>query len=217
MNNYDSTNSLISRDANNQLFGEIRHICVDKTFRIGFGTVSRSVGIEDDTATQIAQLELNGVTFSNSNKGKLYYEIAKEPTGHTGEVQIEIFKDAAKLNLVASGIDTITTGTTTVAITAENSSGITGEIIFTTANIADDTDAANIFVVPVYETNIVEIYATQACFVRFATDEDDAIATVRDYPVAAGERISNIHLRGCVKIGVIQSSTGGYLYITECE
>lgn len=87
-----------------------------------------------DSNNYLSSFVINGSTPTNTDRGRLYWNF----TGATKTV--DIYKDSSKTQLVASGSRT---GAGSIALTEQNSSGLTGSVtvIFSTPN--NDTDSAN--------------------------------------------------------------------------
>jgi len=85
---------------------------------------------------QISNLTLNGVTFSNSDNYKLYWNI----TYLGGNYKLDLYKDVAKTNLMASGSTTVNGQAFSIT-----GNGITGSAIIN--YVGDDTDSGNIITI----------------------------------------------------------------------
>lgn len=81
-----------------------------------------------DTYSQLSNWQLNGVLDTNSDNGTLYYSIL----GNSNSIgsSLLLYKDSALINQVASGT---TYGQGEITISQNNSSGITGKVLFTSS------------------------------------------------------------------------------------
>ena len=77
-----------------------------------------------DTASATSNWSFTGVTTSNSDSGSLYWSI----TNASDTATVNIYKDAAGLQLVASGSGSVAGGSAAITLAAANSSGITGSV-----------------------------------------------------------------------------------------
>lgn len=108
---------------------------------LSVGSTSYNVGIsDDDTAAspQLASLNLYGIMqgVNTDTYGNLFTSITATGPG-PGDGTIQIYKDEARTQLVASGI---INGRGSVSLQAENNSGLTGDVFFTSAAVTDDAD-----------------------------------------------------------------------------
>jgi|GEM_PF-4240263 len=85
---------------------------------------------------QISNLTLNGVTFNNSDNYKLYWNIIYIGGNYT----LQLYKDVAKTNLMASGSTTVNGQAFSIT-----GNGITGSA--TINYVGDDTDSGNIITI----------------------------------------------------------------------
>jgi hypothetical protein len=88
---------------------------------------------EGDAAAQLTGWTLTGVTYSNSQGGVLYWKLANVAATRT----VYLYSDQAKTAKVAQGSRS---GDGVIALTARNSSGITGGVTVAYTVNDDDTD-----------------------------------------------------------------------------
>jgi hypothetical protein len=94
--------------------------------------------IVGDSANQLSDFILSGVTLDNSDNGNLYWNIT---LGSYSSHVVDVYKDEAKTQAVATGNRN---GDGLISLAALNSSGITGTV--TIAYTAPDTDIYNLIV-----------------------------------------------------------------------
>jgi hypothetical protein len=95
-----------------------------------------------DTSNQLSAWTFYNPSIANTNLGTVYWELLWTLAGQI--TTINIFKDLAKTQLVASGTRSGNTTAGTITLTAQNASGLTGSVTITGgANPTQDNDAAN--------------------------------------------------------------------------
>lgn len=100
------------------------------------GSDWQAVTVAGDTGSQLSNVQIFGLLTTNSNAGVLYWTLTNSGSTRT----VNVYKDSAKLNLVATGS---IVGNGTFWLVAQNSSALYGQIQVTYSG--DDTNAGNTF------------------------------------------------------------------------
>jgi hypothetical protein len=98
---------------------------------IGFAaTLNRSPVETGDGSNQLSNYTVSGLSASNSDGGKLYYNLTNITTTRT----VDVYKDSARTLKVASGSRV---GDGTITLSSVNASGLTGsvDVVYTTDDI----------------------------------------------------------------------------------
>jgi vacuolar-type H+-ATPase subunit H len=130
--------------------------------------ITAELTIAGDVTSQLSALSLSGVSIGESDVFKYYWNL----TDAAGTRTVQLYKDSAKANLVASGSKV---GDGAISLAEQNESGLTGAI--TVTYTGDDTDAANIITAVSLEIPLVDykavIYGTNSDLLRMEIDIKD--------------------------------------------
>ncbi|MDD2230715.1 MAG: hypothetical protein PHY48_15115, partial [Candidatus Cloacimonetes bacterium] len=113
-----------------------------------------------DTSNQLSGWQFFGQTSSNTNLGTVYWDLIWTLTGQI--TTINIYKDLAKTQLVASGTRSGNTTAGEITLTASNASGLTGLVNITggASPIQDNDDANTLFIGVDNAVNYEEVSGT---------------------------------------------------------
>lgn len=137
-----------------------------------------------DASNQLSAWAFTGASSSNTNAFVLYYKL----TDVAGTRTVEIYKDSAGSNLVASGT---LVGDGTVTLTAQNSSGLSGSVVV--AYTVDDTTVSANTLTLTY--SITKLGTTTFAQNRFYSTRNKTLINVRTgslYTYTGGESTTTL-------------------------
>jgi len=108
---------------------------------------------EGDASTQLSSWSIDGATFLNTSKGRLFWTLSNSGTTRTVNIYNHQNQDGTYPTeaLVATGNRS---GDGAITLSEQNSSGISGSV--TVAYTADDTDSANILYLNVFDVTLAD-------------------------------------------------------------
>ncbi len=162
------------------------------------GSVNPTIVEAGDTSNQLASTFVTGTNSSNTNSNVLYWSLTNSVSVRT----LNIYKDAAKLNLVLSGTRT---GDGYMNLAQQNNSGLSGGT--TVTYTGNDTDVGNTFTVTPYD------YLDTDCDSTIKPMGNDFLLFIQSKQPPSGGQTCNqvyIDLTNFKLIAVAASGTFGY-------